>query len=223
ETRVAERLIGIAKSTGAERGLAVTTGGSAVAAKALADGIVRVSIEKAFLLIGIVALIGGLAFRSFRMALAFALPSLITVLANFSYLGWSGTSLNVATAAVATIAVGVGLDYLVYVAFRIRDGLKRGLPFADAIAYGHASAGGAAVCVATAVAAGYVVLIFSPGYLLHHWIAVLVPMTMLSSLLGALFVFPFLVRLMGPGLFKAGRTRSAALAAASPAPPEQVS
>lgn len=202
ETHIAERLIHIAKSTGAECGLAVTTGGSAVVAKALADGIVRVSIEKAFLLIGIVALIGGLAFRSFRMALAFALPSLITVLANFSYLGWSGTSLNVATAAVATIAVGVGLDYLVYVAFRVRDGLKHGLPFPEAIAYGHASAGGAAVCVATAVAAGYVVLIFSPGYLLHHWIAVLVPMTMLSSLLGALFIFPFLVRLMGKSLFR---------------------
>lgn len=199
ETHVAERLIKIAKSID---GMTITTGGSAVAAKALADGIVRVSIEKAVLLIVIVALIGYLAFRSFRMALAFALPSLITVLANFSYLGWSGTSLNVATAAVATIAVGVGLDYLVYVAFRVRDGLKRGLPFAEAIAYGHASAGGAAVCVATAVAAGYVVLIFSPGYLLHHWIAVLVPMTMLSSLLGALFVFPFLVRLMGRKLFR---------------------
>ncbi|RYZ15262.1 MAG: hypothetical protein EON61_00490 [Alphaproteobacteria bacterium] len=201
ETNVAERLIGIAKSVGADRALAITTGGSAVAAKALADGIVRVSIEKAFLLVGIVALIGGIAFRSFRMALAFALPSIVTVLANFSYLGWSGTSLNVATAAVATIAVGVGLDYLVYIAFRIRDGIKRGLPMPEAIAYGHASAGGAAVCVATAVAAGYVVLIFSPGYLLHHWIAVLVPMTMLSSLLGALFIFPFLVRLMGRSLF----------------------
>ncbi len=202
ETHVAERLIGIAKATGDAHGLPVTTGGSAIAAKALADGIVRVSVEKAFLLIGIVALIGGLAFRSLHMALAFALPSIVTVLANFSYLGWSGTSLNVATAAVATIAVGVGLDYLVYVAFRIRDGIRKGLPLNEAIAYGHASAGGAAVCVATAVAAGYVVLIFSPGYLLHHWIAVLVPLTMLSSLLGALFVFPFLVRLIGAGLFR---------------------
>ena len=41
-----------------------------------------------------------------------------------------------------------------------------------------------------AVAVGYVVLLASPGYLVHHWIAVLVPVTMLSSLVGTLFVFP---------------------------------
>jgi predicted RND superfamily exporter protein len=46
-----------------------------------------------------------------------------------------------------------------------------------------------------AVAAGYLVLLLSPGYLLHHWIAALVPITMLSSLFGALFVFPFLLRI----------------------------
>lgn len=196
ETNVATRLISIAEAPG----LPVMTGGSAVAAKALADGIVRVSLEKAVLLVAIVALIGGIAFRSLRMALAFAIPSVITVLTNFTYLGWSNTSLNVATAAVATIAVGIGLDYLIYIAFRIREGLQRGLPFRDAAAYGHASAGGAAVCVAMAVAVGYVVLMFSPGYLLHHWIAVLVPLTMLSSLLGALFVFPFLLRILRPAL-----------------------
>lgn len=201
ETNVAARLINIAGTSG----FPVMTGGSAIAAKALADGIVRVSLEKAALLIAIVALIGGVAFRSLRMAVAFAIPSTITILTNFTFLGWSSTSLNVATAAVATIAVGIGLDYLIYIAFRIREGLEKGLGFRDAAAYGHASAGGAAVCVAMAVAAGYVVLIFSPGYLLHHWIAVLVPLTMLSSLLGALFVFPFLLRILRPRLVSRGR------------------
>lgn len=213
ETNVAERLINTAK---ASSGFQTTTGGSAVAAKALADGIVRVSIEKALLLIGIVALIGGLAFRSLRMALAFAIPSAITILTNFTYLGWSGTSLNVATAAVATIAVGIGLDYLIYIAFRIREGLAEGLSFRDAAARGHMSAGGAAVCVAMAVAAGYVVLLFSPGYLLHHWIAVLVPLTMLSSLFGALFVFPFLLRVLRPPLLRRSGSKVTASIAASP-------
>ena len=67
-----------------------------------------------------------------------------------------------------------------------------------AIRFAHASAGGAAVCVAmvVAVAVGYVVLLASPGYLVHHWIAVLVPVTMLASLVGTLFVFPFALRLL---------------------------
>lgn len=200
ETQVAERLIRTAEDTAASHSVSVITGGSAVAAKALADGIVRVSLEKAALLLAIVALIGGMAFRSIKMALLFAIPSAVTVLANFAYLGWSGTTLNVATAAVATIAVGVGLDYLVYIAFRTREGVARGQSLEDAAREGHSSAGGAALCVAMAVGAGYLVLLLSPGYLLHHWIAVLVPMTMVFSLFGALFLFPFLMRIFRPSL-----------------------
>ncbi|WP_269716694.1 efflux RND transporter permease subunit [Caulobacter sp. NIBR2454] len=198
ETNVAARLIKEADEFSVARGVRVEVGGSALAAKALADGIVQVSLEKALLLIVIVTLIGALAFRSLKMAAMFALPSMLTVLTNFAYLGWSGTSLNVATAAVATIAVGVGLDYLIYIAFRIREALQRGDDYETAVLYGHRSAGGAALCVASAVAVGYLVLMLSPGYLLHHWIAALVPMTMISSLFGALFVFPFLVRLWRP-------------------------
>jgi uncharacterized protein len=152
------------------------------------------------LLVTVVALIGALVFRSFVMAVLFAIPSALTIAANFSWLGWTGTTLNVATAAVATIAVGVGFDYLVYLAFRVREYLLKGYSYEEALLAGHASAGGAAVCVAVAVGVGYAVLIFSPGYLVHHWIAALVPMTMIASLVGALFVFPFLLRLIKPNL-----------------------
>ena len=200
ETKAADRLLQMVNMFARENNLAVSFGGSAITAKALADGIVRVSLEKAALLVGIVFLIGGLVFRSMIMAIAFAIPSAMTIAANFAYLGWSGTTLNVATAAVATIAVGVGLDYLVYLTFRIREAKLDGLSYIDAIRVGHASAGGAAVCVATAVAVGYAVLIFSPGYLVHHWIAALVPITMLMSLAGSLFVFPFLLRVFRPPL-----------------------
>ena len=200
ETKAANRLLQIVTVFAKENGLAVSFGGSAITAKALADGIVRVSLEKAALLVGIVFLIGGIVFRSLIMAIAFAIPSAMTIAANFAYLGWSGTTLNVATAAVATIAVGVGLDYLVYLTFRIREAKQGGLSYIDAIRVGHASAGGAAVCVATAVAVGYAVLIFSPGYRVHHWIAALVPITMLMSLFGSLFVFPFLLRVFRPPL-----------------------
>lgn len=200
ETTASAKLIDIAQKFAAEKGLTITVGGSAVTAKALADGIVRVSIEKAMLLVGIVFLMGGIVFRSLKMGVIFAIPAITTIAANFGYLGWSGTTLNVATAAVATIAVGVGLDYLIYLSFRIREAQAAGHDYVNAIRIGHASAGGAAVCVAMAVAIGYAVLIFSPGYMVHHWIAVLVPTTMMMSLFGALFIFPFLLRVFQPSL-----------------------
>jgi uncharacterized protein len=198
ETVAAQRLIDSVSAIANRQQLDISLGGSAVTAKALADGIVSVSLEKAALLLIIVMLIGGLAFRSWRMGLLFMVPTGLTIATNFAYLGWSGTTLNVATAAVATIAVGVGLDYLVYLTFRIREAVDQGLNYMDAIRVAHLSAGGAALCVAMAVAVGYAVLIFSPGYLVHHWIAILVPLTMVASLFGALFVFPFLLRLLRP-------------------------
>lgn len=200
ETAAAARLVETVRSFAKKHDFNMTVGGSAVTAKALADGIVRVSLEKALLLVIIVFVMGGLVFRSLKMAILFAVPAIATIAANFAYLGWSGVSLNVATASVATIAVGVGLDYLIYLSFRIREAQSAGHNYLDAIRIGHSSAGGAAVCVATAVAVGYAVLILSPGYLVHHWIAVLVPITMLMSLFGALFIFPFLLRVFQPSL-----------------------
>jgi uncharacterized protein len=200
ETDATARLIDTATGFARANNLNITVGGSAIAAKALADGIVRVSLEKACLLVIVVFIMGGIVFRSLRMALIFTMPALATIASNFAYLGWSGTTLNVATAAVATIAVGVGLDYLIYLSFRIREAQAAGHDYETSIRMGHATAGGAAVCVATAVAVGYAVLIFSPGYLVHHWIAVLVPATMLMSLFGALFIFPFLLRVFRPSL-----------------------
>jgi uncharacterized protein len=200
ETQVANRLVKTVQSFASENSLQIQMGGSAITAKALADGIVRVSLEKALLLVIVVALIGAVVFRSLLVAFLFAVPSALTIATNFAWLGWTGTTLNVATAAVATIAVGVGFDYLVYLTFRVREFLIKGRSFDEALLAGHASAGGAAVCVAVAVAVGYAVLIFSPGYLVHHWIAALVPMTMIASLIGALFVFPFLLRLFKPRL-----------------------
>lgn len=58
KTVTATRLSGLVAAYAGERRLAVTVGGSAVTAKALADGIVRVSLEKAALLVAIEAVIG---------------------------------------------------------------------------------------------------------------------------------------------------------------------
>jgi hypothetical protein len=201
DSTVGARLIDATRAFAQEEGLSITVGGALVSPKALGDGMVIVSLEKTLLLIAIVGVIGALAFRSLLVGVLFAIPSMFTIAANFSYLGWSGTPLNVGTASVATIAVGVGVDYLVYLTFRMRELVKEGLSYEDAMRAAHASAGGAAVCVASAVAVGYAVLIFSPGYLLHHWIAILMGLTMLMSLAGALFVFPALVRLMRPRLW----------------------
>ena len=197
---VAAALIDRTRTFARTRQLTVRIGGTVTAPKALSDAMIRVSLEKSVLLIAIVALIGLLSFRSLTMMLLFAVPSLLTVVSNFAFLGWAGIPLNHATAAIATIAVGIGVDYLIYLTFRLREQLRAGANFDDAMRFAHASAGGAAVCVGTAVAAGYAVLLLSIDFNIHQWMGLLVPLTMAVSLFGALFLFPFLFRVMRPEL-----------------------
>ncbi len=197
---VATALIDRTQDFARAHALNVRIGGIVTAPKALSDAMIRVSLEKSALLIAIVALIGLLSFRSPTMMLLFAVPSLLTVASNFAFLGWASIPLNHATAAIATIAVGIGVDYLIYLTFRLRERLRTGASFDDAMHFAHASAGGAAVCVGTAVAAGYAVLLFSIDFNIHQWIGLLVPLTMVVSLFGALFLFPFFLRLLRPGL-----------------------
>ncbi len=195
------QLLTLVEAWRGERGASVTIGGSAVTAYAIETGMVEAAIEKGFLLLAIVAVIGGLAFRSLTLGAIFAAASGLTLLMNYSFLGWSGITLNSATAVSASVAVGVGVDYLLYISFRLREGLRRGLPLEAAMSAAHASAGGAAVCVALAVGAAFAVLVFSFDFHIHQWIAALLPITMLMSLFGALFVFPALVRIMRPRAF----------------------
>ncbi len=55
------------------------------------------------------------------------LPVALTILANFGMMGWAKISLNLATALVSSIAVGIGIDYSVHVYSRFRQGSWRGI------------------------------------------------------------------------------------------------
>lgn len=145
-------------------------------------------------------MIGGLAFRSLTMGLLFAIPSALTICANYAFLGLAGIHLSPGAAVIACVAVGIGVDYIIYLSFRVREKLKAGFDFEAAVRQAHASAGGTAVCVATAVAVGYAVLLFSFGFHVHQWIAQIVPVTVIASLFGALFLLPFLLRILRPKL-----------------------
>ncbi len=55
-----------------------------------------------------------LLLRSLRYALIGLVPLVMVVLGNFALLGWSGLYLDVGTAIVAPIAIGISVDYAIY-------------------------------------------------------------------------------------------------------------
>lgn len=179
-------------------GVSIQLGGPAIMAKALGDGIFKATGFKLVAIILVSGLAGLVIFRSLVAGLLFMVPSAASAGAAYAFLGLTDTTLNVATASIAALAVGVGVDYLIYFTFRLREYLRLGLDWPSALSASYQTAGGASLCVAMAVAGGYAVLNLSFGFRVHQWLGELIPMAILAGLVATLVLYPVLLNLLRP-------------------------
>jgi predicted RND superfamily exporter protein len=141
----------------------------------------------------VVFVISALVFRSFVAGFLVLVPLLIAVIANFGTIGWSGMLLNIPTSLTSAMAVGIGADYAIYLIYRLREELANGNDEVTATHRVLASAGTATLFVATAIAAGYGVLLLSFGFYIHIWMAILIAVAMMVSAFAALLLIPALI------------------------------
>lgn len=117
------------------------------------------------------------------------IPVALTIVANFGMMGWVGISLNLVTALVSSVAVGIGIDYSVHVYSRFRQGMAEGHSPEEAMGSTIANTGRAVALNALAVAVGFAVMLLSEFPPLRHF-GVLIALTMLVSAGGALTILP---------------------------------
>jgi predicted RND superfamily exporter protein len=176
----------------------VRLAGSITTPTAMSDMIVRGKIVNLFQMGAAVFVIAGLMFRSVLAGLLLLVPLVMTALANFGLMGLFGIPLQIATATVAALAVGVGADYAIYFTYRLREELRSGDGLDIALKRTYATAGKAVLYVATAVAGGYAVLLFSYGFKIHLWLGIMISVAMLVSALTALTLYPALLLYLKP-------------------------
>jgi uncharacterized protein len=151
------------------------------------------------------------AFRSFAAALLVLSPLLFVVALVFGVMGFFGIPLNIPNSLISAMAVGIGADYAIYLLYRIREYIGAGQTLDQAVNSALGTAGKACLFVATAVAGGYAVLLFSYDYKVHVWLSSFIVLAMLGSVLCALLLIPSVVLATKPAfLFK---RRSSDLAA----------
>jgi len=139
-----------------------------------------------------------LLFRSILGGVLIVVPLVATTLVVFGLMGWAGTPLQISTATIAAMAIGIGADYAIYFTYRLREELAAGGAVEDAILRTFFSAGQAVMYVASAVMVGYGVLMLSPGFMIHFWLGSMMALTMFISALAALTVFPALLLALRP-------------------------
>jgi uncharacterized membrane protein YdfJ with MMPL/SSD domain len=167
----------------------VRIGGSITTPTAINEVMVAGKIRNVIQIFAVVFIVAAIMFRSLRLGALILLPLAATLLAVFGVMGWAQIPLQVATATMAALAVGIGADYAIYLTWRLREELRNGVDEAAAIAATYATAGKAILFVATAVAAGYAALMASLGFNIHLWLGLLTSVSMLAAALSTLTLY----------------------------------
>ena len=178
--------------------IAVAFGGSVPAGAGLTEVMVHDKVLNIIQIASVVFVVSSIVFRSLIGGLLVLTPLLLAVLANFGVMGWTGMRLNIPNALSSAMAVGIGADYAIYLVYRLREEICQGVDEVTAVRHVLATAGKACLFVASAVAVGYGVLWFSPGFYVHSWLATLIVCSMLVSVFAALTLIPALVLVFRP-------------------------
>jgi predicted RND superfamily exporter protein len=183
-------------------GLSVRYSGTLASNAALTEVMVHGKVLNMLQIAAIILTISALVFRSIAAGILVATPLAAAVLVNFGFMGMLGIPLDVITAPIAAMAVGIGSDYAIYFLYRLREERAAGTEPATALARTMRTSGKAIVYVSSAIAGGYLVLATS-GFVFHIELGVLVALAMVVSSAAAITLLPALVLLTTPRFLEA--------------------
>ncbi|MDY0253742.1 MAG: efflux RND transporter permease subunit [Tenuifilaceae bacterium] len=142
-----------------------------------------------------VVLIVGLILRSASKGIFAAIPVVATTIVLFGFMGITGIPLDIATVLVASIALGIGIDYSIHVITGFNNHLMNNGDAEKAIEETILLSGKAIIINVISVSAGFLVLLFSQIVPLQNF-GLLVAISMLGSGFGALTLLPVILILV---------------------------
>jgi predicted RND superfamily exporter protein len=131
----------------------------------------------------IVVLLAAFMSRSLTAGLFTVLPVAVATVLNFGLMGWFGVRLDVATALLSSMGIGIGVDYAIHFVFRYRRGRLAGMSPEAAMRETLSTSGVAIFYNAMVVLAGFLVLAASQ-FPPNRALGVLVSVNMLVCFLG---------------------------------------
>ncbi len=141
----------------------------------------------------IISVILTLSLRSVRLGLAAMVPNLIPVLVTLGFMGWIGLDLSGQTAIIGCIGIGIAVDDTIHFLHRFHRELRRnGGDRRLAVQATIHSTGRAITFTSLVLLAGFSVLLLS-AFVQYTLFGVLCGVTMISALLGDLFLLPVIL------------------------------
>lgn len=164
---------------------------------ALTDMITSSQITSLLTALIAVFLIVSIAYKSPIAGFFGIVPLFLSILINFGLMGIAGINLDMITSLVASIAIGVGVDYTIHFLSRYKIERLKSDDLNLVTKNTILSSGKGIITNAVSVGLGFAVLVFSKFVVLRY-IGILVAVIMLTSSVAALTVLPALLNLIKP-------------------------
>ncbi len=150
-----------------------------------------VSSQIASLIIAIILVITVISFlfRSFRQGIFAGLPIIATIAILYGFMGLTGIPLNIATVLVASVAMGIGIDYSIHFVSHFNHAIKKYDQVNEALKDTMLISGKAIFVNFISVSAGFSMLVFSDLMPMVYF-GILIALSMLGASMGALTLLP---------------------------------
>lgn len=204
-TRYAGELVAQVDAFNARNGnLPIRMTASMVLGKLVDDLTIRGQVESMITSTVVVYLLVALILRSFTAGLLGILPLLLCILMNFGIMGWADIALMMGTATIASVALGIGIDYAIHFLNMAGVRVRAGVEVMRAMEEAAGTAGRAIVYNAAAVGFGFLVLVFS-AFKGDVYFGTFITLTMFTASVGTLTLLPCLVCTFRPKfLYRSG-------------------
>ncbi len=183
-------------------GYTVSAAGVALAESAVTDLITGSAIHSILLSLLFVFIIVAITYKTPVAGLLAVVPLGVTVLINFAAMGLFGIKLDIATAMVGSIAIGIGIDYTIHFLASYRYARLESANLALVTQQSLYTSGKAIIYNALSVTAGFLVLAFSHFYPLL-FLGVLIALTMITSSLASMTIMPVMLNTIRPKFISA--------------------
>lgn len=142
-----------------------------------------------------VVILTTIAFRSLAIGAILLIPNLVPIVLTLGATGWIGLPINLATAMIASVSIGLTVVSSIHYLTGYTDARKRGLSDSAALQSTHQRVGLALIFANIALVIGFSALTLSHFIPLVYF-GVLISLTMVGGLMGNLILLPLLLRIV---------------------------
>jgi predicted RND superfamily exporter protein len=143
----------------------------------------------------ILTLMMAVATRSLTLGFVALVPNVLPIILVVGSMGWLGLPINIATAMIASVSMGLTIDSSIHFLAGIERGRAAGLNFHDALRETYRSVGSALIYANIALVLGFLTLTLS-NFMPLVYFGALVALAMVGGLVGNLVILPVMLALL---------------------------